>query len=238
MSRPPVPFRHAPELDAVGRLLAKGAGSMKTPSLGAESRARILSTLPVQAAAPNVAWSSWTKLAVIVVAGASVLGAISFARSTSSPSAGGGMVVAAPPATAIPAPTPSVPTEAHEPGAPPVFSVRDLPSAVPAPRARVVAEPAAASSVARAGDTADTLSREVALLDRARASSDPATSLAILAEHARTFPNGKLAPEREVFAIEALLRAGRTDEARARGDAFVKAQPESAHAARVKALLR
>ncbi|MBX3188019.1 MAG: hypothetical protein KF819_13435 [Labilithrix sp.] len=226
MTDPLVPLRRSAEPDAVGRLLAKAAPSMKTPALGAEARAKILASLPAAGAAPVAAAFSLTKLAGLVV-GAGVIGAIAWTTLGGAPVAPRAPVESAPAPVIAASEPPAAPVSAPAP----VFSVHDLPTAAPV----------AASGERRAASTpveTDTLSREVAILDRARASGDPATALTILGEHARAFPDGKLAPEREVFAVEALLQAGRRDEARARGEAFIRAQPGSAHAARVRALLR
>lgn len=72
---------------------------------------------------------------------------------------------------------------------------------------------------------------EGALLLRARRALDaaPHTALELTAEHARQFSNGRLAPERERIAIEALARLGRLDEARARAARFVSRWPSSPH---------
>lgn len=233
MSSPLVPFRHSPEPDEVGRLLAKGAKSMKTPQMSPEARAKILNSLPTQPA-PATTLLPWMKMTALAVSGLGILGiglaVHSRITNTQAPSERHDAVTAV--ATEAPAtPTPTATTESA-----PVFSVSDLPTAAPVHRATSPVVSAARS--APAAEEADTLPREVALLDRARASQDPNAKLAILAEHARTFPNGKLALEREVFAIEALLQAGRTDEARSRGEALIRTQPSSPHAARVRKMLQ
>lgn len=76
---------------------------------------------------------------------------------------------------------------------------------------------------------------EDALLHRAHAASlsDPRKALALTAEHVRRFPNGMLAQEREVLAIEALARLGRRDDARARATAFSASYPGSPYQSRV-----
>jgi hypothetical protein len=63
----------------------------------------------------------------------------------------------------------------------------------------------------------DSLAKEASLLEAARAalSTDPSRVMALLDEHARTFPRAQLATERNVLRIEALRRLGRIDEARA-----------------------
>jgi hypothetical protein len=80
---------------------------------------------------------------------------------------------------------------------------------------------------------------EGSLLLRARQALDvdPGATLALTQEHARRFPAGTLAPEREVLAIEALARLGRTSEARARLDSFRSQYPQSPHLSKLDALV-
>jgi hypothetical protein len=80
---------------------------------------------------------------------------------------------------------------------------------------------------------------EGALLLRARQqlASDPSSALALTDEAGRRFPDGALAPEREVLAIEALARLGRLPSARARLAAFRVAYPRSPHLARLESLV-
>ncbi|AKU97406.1 hypothetical protein AKJ09_04070 [Labilithrix luteola] len=233
MSSPLVPFRHSPEPDEVGRLLAKGAKSMKTPQMSAEARAKILNSLPTQPA-PAATLLPWMKVTAFVVGGLGILG-IALAirsRTATTPSSSDPHAVVVPAAQEATNETPSsVSTAAGETA--PVISVSDLPMAAPAHR-----EHSPAARPTASGEDVDTLPREVALIDRARASQDPNAKLAVFAEHARAFPNGKLALEREVFAVEALLQAGRNDEARSRGEALIRSQPSSPHAARVRKMLQ
>jgi hypothetical protein len=72
---------------------------------------------------------------------------------------------------------------------------------------------------------------EPVLLEQARRAlaSSPATALALTNQHAARFPHGVLAQEREVIAIEALRRLGRSAEADRRAAAFAQAFPGSAH---------
>ena len=65
----------------------------------------------------------------------------------------------------------------------------------------------------------------------------PEKALATTNEHARGYPKGMLAQEREVIAIEALVRLGRRDEARRRADSFHRAYPGSSHVDRVERLV-
>jgi len=80
---------------------------------------------------------------------------------------------------------------------------------------------------------------ELSLLARAQASlaGDPLGAHTLVKEHERTFPRGVLVQEREVIAIDALLRLGQEDQARARAERFHRAFPTSAHRRRVDVLL-
>jgi hypothetical protein len=79
---------------------------------------------------------------------------------------------------------------------------------------------------------------ELALLQRARRALAvaPATSLALTDEHARLYPQGAFAQERELIAIEALASTDRFA-AIARARAFAARFPRSAHRERIEALL-
>lgn len=80
---------------------------------------------------------------------------------------------------------------------------------------------------------------EVSYLRRSRnaLTSDPARALSIANGHPSIYPHGSLDQERELIAIDALVRLGQRDEARARADAFRARYPNSAHLGRVSALL-
>jgi len=77
---------------------------------------------------------------------------------------------------------------------------------------------------------------EVQLLQQARkvVDDDPREALGLLAEHAARFPNGMLAPEREVLAIEALRKLGDTHAADKRLRAFRARYPDSLHLRRLE----
>jgi hypothetical protein len=72
---------------------------------------------------------------------------------------------------------------------------------------------------------------EDVLLEQARRAlaSDPGRALSLAREHAAGYPSGVLAQEREVIAIEALRRLGRTSEAEKRLQRFERLYPQSAH---------
>jgi hypothetical protein len=98
-------------------------------------------------------------------------------------------------------------------------------------------DPPAAPAASSAGHEADS---EVQLLQSAQEAlrdNDPDDALALAAKHARRFPNGFLAQEREVIAIEALMKKNRTAEARARAAAFAQKYPHSGHQRRIDVLV-
>jgi hypothetical protein len=100
-----------------------------------------------------------------------------------------------------------------------------------APRAPAI-KPAAAPS-------AEGPEVEVRLLERAQDAlrARPAEALALADDHARRFPKGMLVQEREVIAIEALVKAGRTGDAKARAARFKQRFPGSSHARRIDTLV-
>lgn len=115
----------------------------------------------------------------------------------------------------------------------------------------VAAGPSATTAVGSSGATGDTpnacptappapperdeagnlgLGRERALLDQARAAlvnGDSHGALAALDRHRRGFPDGRLAEERDVLGVRALLAAGRTSEARRAAARFLRKHPSS-----------
>jgi hypothetical protein len=74
------------------------------------------------------------------------------------------------------------------------------------------------------------LSAERILLDEARAAlaqGDPGRAIDRLERHRRTFQAPLLAEERDAMWVQALVKAGRYDEARARAASFRKRSPDS-----------
>lgn len=99
-----------------------------------------------------------------------------------------------------------------------------------------VAEPPATPAPATAKKADKTGSKsagpsEAELLESARRllGSNPSGALELAQQHRARFRGGVLAQEREVIAIEALRRLGRSAEADARAEAFERAFPNSAH---------
>jgi hypothetical protein len=65
---------------------------------------------------------------------------------------------------------------------------------------------------------------------------DPGHALALTEEHERRYRVPLLAQEREVIAVAALSKLGRTSEARARAERFVQRFPDSAHVLGIRRL--
>jgi hypothetical protein len=231
---------------AVGKVAAVRAGSHLAAKAGALKLAAILavgvgggvgySVLHAKSEAPP---------AVTTVVGASdSVPAVGAARLDEPPAA-------ASPASAAPTVTPAEPpasvavthvktaatatalvTAPAAPGAAPA-AAPVAPPATDVPPAAVVVAESPPPAQAPPGES------ELALLDRARTrvGSDPAGAMRALDEHRARFPNGTFAQEREVLAIETLVRLGRRQEAKARADAFGRAFPTSAHRRRIAVLL-
>jgi hypothetical protein len=95
----------------------------------------------------------------------------------------------------------------------------------------------------RAGATSESVvgggRSEAGLLQQAQAAlkSNPQGALGLCRTHAKEFPNGPLSQEREVIAIEALVRLGRRSEAERRAQSFQRQFPGSAHQRKIEALL-
>lgn len=174
------------------------------------------------AAAASAGMATKTKLGLAAVgaAGAGVLAwALLSGRETPVP--------ARPAATAVQARTaPSV-------TAPPATSVSEPPVATApasngAPASSETAPSAARPAIAPPFRPAES---EAEFLERARGalSQSPAAALSLANQHRARFPAGVLAEEREVIAIEALKRLGRTAEAERRVEAFARRFPGSAY---------
>lgn len=154
----------------------------------------------------------------------------------------------APPAPVV---APASPTPAAQPDAPrmpevPSVNVEALPSvprakvvphvADPAPHARVREEREEREERRDVSREADPLLREIAALDAARASlaTDPAVALVLLDAQQKEFAAGQLGAERELLSVRALVRLGRLDDARTRGEAFMRAHGASPYGERMQ----
>ncbi|HTU57124.1 MAG TPA: hypothetical protein VMF89_01800, partial [Polyangiales bacterium] len=84
----------------------------------------------------------------------------------------------------------------------------------------------------------ETLSKEVQLLQAAQLAlraGDTQRSLALLAEHTWTYPQGHLAEARDVARILALCQAGNVAQSKLHAKRFLQQRPESPYALRVRA---
>jgi hypothetical protein len=117
-------------------------------------------------------------------------------------------------------------------------------AAVPAAHTRRPAEPSSEATPAaeerdanasrnrRARPTAnaDAVTAELDVLQRAHAAytrRDFSTALALAAEHARRFPTGQLAEQREALRVRSLFGSGRSEEARRAATVFAARFPRS-----------
>lgn len=210
------------------------------PPMSADDRAAILAALAAPSGSgggsPGASAASskplLAGLAVAVLGGAAV--AIVLATRTSAPA-----VETRPPPVAT-TPATAVTTEPVAPSAPPAAPEASAAPEMSALPNRAPPRPSVAPRAVPSAAPEDTLGAESALVAKARANvdRDPAAALAALDEHARRFPNGELAPERDFLAIKALKREGRVDEARQRARAYATKHPSSPYAPAVQAILR
>jgi hypothetical protein len=91
------------------------------------------------------------------------------------------------------------------------------------PDSLATAEPANAPLPSQASD----LEAELAMIRDARAQTDPEQALTRLDDHARTFPSGALADEREALRVIALCKLDRLTPARSAARALVESRPSS-----------
>lgn len=120
--------------------------------------------------------------------------------------------------------------------APPVAPAEEKVEAVEEPKPVVTAVKAAPVVSAAKTVTVDPLREELGLVEDARralAAGDASTALRQVDEHARRFPSGAFAVERDVIRIDALAAAGRRDEAASRARDFLAHHPGSAQARRI-----
>jgi hypothetical protein len=105
--------------------------------------------------------------------------------------------------------------------------------------ARRVASPQALATARTPPAMERPLEGELSLLQRSRAAlrRDPGVALLLTEQHAQDYPAGLFVQEREMLAVEALLKQRRTHEAIARADRFVTEHASSAYAPGIRAML-
>lgn len=130
----------------------------------------------------------------------------------------------------------------------PAPALSDAVPAEAAPEAQTPAEdePAPAASGRQAAPAAapssseDALAGEAKLLNQAHAamSSDPRQAYAFASAHAKRYPRGQLAAERELIMVQALVKLGRVREAETRGRALRKSAPSRIYGERLDTILK
>jgi hypothetical protein len=148
------------------------------------------------------------------------------------------------PAGPPPPPPPAARVALAAPAATPPLA-RVAPTVPAAPAAPLPTPVMAPSSGVGAGappppPRAPTLSEELALLRGARAvlRESPAEAVEVLRAGAQRFPGGQMRDDREALLIEALLRAGRRDDAATRLRAFSATSASGAQVARLRAMIQ
>ncbi len=217
---------------------APGSGAMPNEPSGTSASATGRGTTPASPP-PIDAASAVQTTGSIATSGLSATRAVVAILTTFALGVGAGValerhVLAPPPSSTAPSPSPrvvptasasaSVPETSDAPLDRPGVQVSSLPEASVTPPADV--------SVAKndGAVSARGLAAERALLDVARrslASGDPNAALAASDRHAKQYPAGALVEEREAIAIKSLVALGRSDEAKARAGAFERRFPSS-----------
>lgn len=201
----------------------------------ASAGAGAVSSLSLEAAKHAKVWIALSLVAGIVVGEthARLSAPPVTTTSTSAPPVGSFASVSSPPA----APASGAPTPAGSD--PAAVAVSSLPSPRPAP---VPSASSAAPAILPApGEAPSDLAAEQGLIDTARSALSRgrgADALHAADDHARRFPRGRLAEEREMLAIQALLLVGKRADAEARVSRFHEAYPQSLYGSAVDALLR
>ncbi len=149
------------------------------------------------------------------------------------------------PARQQPAPVPAPPSRV-EPAPPPPAEVEPEPApepaiAAPAPAPKTVPAPRAVREAPPPADRDAALASERAVLEIARTAlsrQKPEDALEALTRHARVFPHGQLAEERDALEVQALVGAGRNEEAHRSAARFRQRYPTSLLAPAVDAAER
>jgi hypothetical protein len=141
-------------------------------------------------------------------------------------------------------PAPPVERSGRVAPVPPVPALQAAPAVIEVPavkrrgvRRRVA--PVEPLAVATGAAPSRSLEDELALLERSREAlrDDFATALLLAEQHGREYPTGRFVQEREVLAIQALLKQGRDDEAVERTQRFIRDQSGSPYVLRLRHML-
>jgi hypothetical protein len=208
---------------AIGAQLVAAAAAGATLA-SAKSSAAAGSAVPV-----GLKTLTLVSLALVTAAG---VGTVIYVRSTAAIEAGPPAAVRT--TTSDPA-SPAAPAPALTDSAPPAAV---LPPAEPAATEKRRPMPPPSAMPARARGATASVEAEMGLIGEAREalrSGEGARALLLLDEHAHRYPAGALGEERDAMRVASLCALGRVAEARAAASQFLRAFPESPHAARVRA---
>ncbi|OJY25834.1 MAG: hypothetical protein BGO98_35125 [Myxococcales bacterium 68-20] len=236
--KPLVPWSRAADAPPAARLLE---GAALPRGLDEDAYARVAQRLQVEMADASPAPSASGRSLVAKIVGGVIVGAAigviawssmsdrAFTKGTDAPApvdVSGATSLAPPVAEAARGPIESKAGDDIRRESVPVRSVGDLPSAT-------------TPAVRRAPPVVDALTLELRLVDgaRVRLASDPTSALSLLDAHARDFPRGQLALERDVLRVDALLRLGRRSDAEAVARSLAGRAPGSPQAERASDLM-
>ena len=196
---------------ATGAAVAKGAslGAKLVVSLGVLAAAGGVTTLAVHRAGPEAPSAPEAPASRAVARSPRTVTAVA------PPSVVASTVAPAPAAASIAAPSASVLPPRTRPTV-----TRAEPATEPE---RPTPPPLAVKPASAATAVLSELASEQRLLESARralARGEPVAALAAVERHAATFESGRLTEEREVLRIQALVRAGRLEEARTEAQRF------------------
>jgi len=141
----------------------------------------------------------------------------------------------APEVLAASSPVPKAPLPWHP--------AREIPRIMPAPALARAPRPLSSTNIRRLGrwtSPRESYAAEIELLQRAQsqyASHDFPDALVLVAEHARRFPNGHLAEEREALRVQSLAGAGRVGEAGRAFAVFARRFPQSVLSPRLQEMI-
>jgi hypothetical protein len=108
------------------------------------------------------------------------------------------------------------------------------PTLAPTPTPTPTPAPASTPAASHASPEVDEEVRLVGLAYSLLRDGAPARALAVLEEHERRFPDGKLVELRKVTRVLALCQSGRTADARSERDRFLSLYPRSPYSNRVR----
>lgn len=139
---------------------------------------------------------------------------------------------------------PSAPATSSSPTAAPSEAVPAEAAAEAPTPAEVERAPAAsgrhAAPAEATSSSEDALAGEAKLLNQAHAAmtSDPRQAYAFASAHAKRYPRGQLAAERELIMVQALVKLGRVREAETRARALRKSAPSRIYGERLDTILK